>query len=539
MNDYGRNVDITIDGSAPAVLTATVDEGNSCAMSHSASIAVADPLTGATIAAGDTSICAGTSTTVTATPSGGSGSSTFVWHAYGDTVNATTGTITVSPSGTAWYYAEVLDNYGCGSATTPAVRIEVTPISAAITAPDNACTNVTSTAGTVQGANGSTYAWTIDGGGTIEYGQGTTTIGFRPGANGSAIGLTVTSGECTATSSKFVGGLPQPAQPTISASGPTTFCEGGSVTLTSSPGATYLWSNGATTQSIVVNASGSYSVTVTNATGCTSVASQPVNITVKNRPFAAVSGGGSVCAGSSATISASLSGTAPFTLTWSDGFVQTVSSGTTATRSVSPGASTNYTLTSVADATGCPGITGGSAYVNVRTPPTATVSGSTTICAGSSATISAALALTDYPVNVTWSDGLTQQVTSGTTAARSVSPSATSTYTVTTISDMFCTGTSSGSATVTVDNAPAITQQPANVTIKKNQTATLSVIATSPRPMTWQWYRGTSGNTTNPISGATSSSYTTPRLTTTTSYWVRVTNSCGSTNSATATVTVQ
>src|SRR5690606_33948838 len=49
-----------------------------------------------------------------------------------------------------------------------------------------------------------------------------------------------------------------PAKPTILTSGSTTFCEGGSVTLTSSTGATYLWSNGATTQSINVITSGSY-----------------------------------------------------------------------------------------------------------------------------------------------------------------------------------------------------------------------------------------------------------------------------------------
>src|ERR1035437_6695485 len=48
------------------------------------------------------------------------------------------------------------------------------------------------------------------------------------------------------------------ATPTITAGGPTTFCTGGSVNLTSSPGTTYLWSNGATTQIINVTTAGSY-----------------------------------------------------------------------------------------------------------------------------------------------------------------------------------------------------------------------------------------------------------------------------------------
>ncbi len=62
--------------------------------------------------------------------------------------------------------------------------------------------------------------------------------------------------------------------PTITASGPLTFCQGDSVTLTSSSGANYLWSNGATTQSIKVKSAGSYNVSV----NC--IASSPVTVTV-------------------------------------------------------------------------------------------------------------------------------------------------------------------------------------------------------------------------------------------------------------------
>ncbi|HEV2720135.1 MAG TPA: hypothetical protein VG323_08955, partial [Thermoanaerobaculia bacterium] len=538
VNNYGRNIDLTIDGTAPAVVTASVDTGNGCVMSQSATIAVASPLSSATVSAASSTICQGSSTTVTATPAGGSGSYTVVWHAYGDTVNVTTPTITVSPATNAWYYADVTDNYGCGSVTTNAVQVTVTPVSAAITAPDNACTNVISTASGPEFSASTTYAWSIDGGGTIAWGQGSTGIGFTPGPNGSTLSLTVNNSGCTASSSKFVGALPVPAQPTITASGPTTFCAPGSVTLTSSPANTYSWSTGETTQQIVVSTSGSYSVTVQSAAGCTSASSQPVVVTAMNPPFAAVSGGGSVCAGGSTTIGASLSGAAPFSVTWSDGVTQNIASGTTATRTVAPSSSTNYTVTSISDASGCTGSSGGNAYVAVHVPPAAAVSGSTTICAGSSATITASLTVSGYPVNVTWSDGFTQQITSGTSATRTVSPAANTTYTVTSVSDPLCAGTSSGSATVTVDVAPTITTQPASVTIRKNSSTTLSVMATSPRPISYQWYTGTSGNTSSPIAGATGSSYQTPRLSATTSYWVRVSNSCGATNSATATVTV-
>jgi hypothetical protein len=85
--------------------------------------------------------------------------------------------------------------------------------------------------------------------------------------------------------------------------------------------------------------------------------------------------------------------------------------------------------------------------------------------------------------------------------------------------------------------APSISVQPTSRTITSGNSTTLTVTAAGTTPFSYQWYTGTSGNTSNPISGATSSSLTVAP-TSTTSYWVRVTNACGTVNSATATVTV-
>lgn len=84
---------------------------------------------------------------------------------------------------------------------------------------------------------------------------------------------------------------------------------------------------------------------------------------------------------------------------------------------------------------------------------------------------------------------------------------------------------------------PAITSQPSSRTITSGASTTLTVSATGTAPLSYQWYVGTSGNTGTPISGATGTSHTVSP-TATTSYWVRVSNACGSLNSATATVTV-
>jgi PKD repeat protein len=84
---------------------------------------------------------------------------------------------------------------------------------------------------------------------------------------------------------------------------------------------------------------------------------------------------------------------------------------------------------------------------------------------------------------------------------------------------------------------PAITVQPASQTIASGQAATLTVSATGTAPLSYQWYRGSSPDTSNPV-GNNANSFTTPPLTATTSYWVRVSNGCGHSDSTTATVTV-
>ena len=68
--------------------------------------------------------------------------------------------------------------------------------------------------------------------------------------------------------------------PIITASGPTTINQGDFVTLTVDPADSYLWSTGATTQSITVSTSGDYSVTVNDGTGCSGT-SPALNIKVE------------------------------------------------------------------------------------------------------------------------------------------------------------------------------------------------------------------------------------------------------------------
>lgn len=96
--------------------------------------------------------------------------------------------------------------------------------------------------------------------------------------------------------------------------------------------------------------------------------------------------------------------------------------------------------------------------------------------------------------------------------------------------------------TINVAAAPgaSITTQPQPVTINSGGTATLTVVAAGEAPLTYQWYEGTSGDSSAPV-GTNAASFTTPALTASTSYWVKVTNATNTTGAAsnTAAVTVR
>jgi hypothetical protein len=119
--------------------------------------------------------------------------------------------------------------------------------------------------------------------------------------------------------------------------------------------------------------------TFTDVNGCTNSAT--ASIKVNALPTATVSGSAFICLGSSTMISAALTGTGPWNVTWSDGVTQN-GVASPATRSVSPGSTTTYTVTNVTDANGCSNIGTGSAIVTVNTPPTLTAIGAESVAWG-------------------------------------------------------------------------------------------------------------------------------------------------------------
>jgi hypothetical protein len=80
--------------------------------------------------------------------------------------------------------------------------------------------------------------------------------------------------------------------------------------------------------------------------------------------------------------------------------------------------------------------------------------------------------------------------------------------------------------------------QPKGSTVAIGRPAQLSVKTSGSGPFIYQWFTGASGLSNFPLAGGTSANFTTSALNDTASYWVRISNPCGSVNSQTVTVNV-
>lgn len=278
------------------------------------------------VAGPDVTICIGSNAVLTA--NGGVG---FSWSPGGSTSN----TITVSPSTNTSYAVIVTDANGCTGTDT--VRVFVNPLPVATVSPNVSICQGQSTVLTAGG--GVSYSWNPSG-------STTGSITVSPGASTTYAVNVINANGCQATA--FVNVTVNP-NPVISLPAGVFICSGVSSTL--NPGATgtsYLWSTGAVSQTINVNSQGSYTVTVTNAAGCTSVASTQVTVggqVISNNNTT------SICQGQSAVLDAGFPGS---TYQWSTGAnSQTISVNTAGVYSVT-----------VTDASGCTGTVANTVQVN-------------------------------------------------------------------------------------------------------------------------------------------------------------------------------
>lgn len=265
----------------------------------------------------------------------------------------------------------------CGTATSTAATLTVNPLPAKpVITPGSSPTFCTGGSVTLTSSALSGNAWSN--GGTAQ----STVINT---AGSYTVQVTDGNGCVSPVSNAQVVTInPLPVKPVITPGGNTTFCQGGSVTLSSPAASTYTWSNSANTQTINATNAGSYTLQITDGNGCTSPVSNPVVVTVNAlpaQPVITTSGATTFCQGGSVTLS---SPTAT-TYAWS--------TGSTAKQIVIAQAGT-YTV-QVADANGCQSPVSNGAVVTVNplpAQPGITANGPLTFCEGNSVTLSTAAA---------------------------------------------------------------------------------------------------------------------------------------------------
>ncbi len=269
------------------------------------------------IAGGGASVCAGTQATLTA-----SGANTYVWT--GGITNGAAFTPTVSQN----YSVTATNSVGCSKTVSTSITVNPIPTVAAVSSSSLICSGGTATLT----ANGATnYTWTA--------GPLTTSYIISPTTATTYTVIGVNAGGCsnTATITQNVS----TSTISISITGQGAICSGASATLTASGATSYLWSSGISNGiSFTPLATQVYTVTATNAGGCTKTST--AGIIVNPKPvITATTSSSLLCSGSSATLTAA--GASNYT--WTAG-----PSG--AAYIITPSGNTVYTVTGV-DANGC------------------------------------------------------------------------------------------------------------------------------------------------------------------------------------------
>jgi large repetitive protein len=380
--------------------------------------------------------------------------STFPGSAYLWSNGATTSSIWVDYSQVGTYTLTVTDINGrCDSTSSP---VTVYSGSAAAVITPAGATNFCAGGSVTLNANpGTSYLWS----------NGATTASISATTSGNYI-VTVNNGGCAASSLPTAVVVNNPVV-AIAASGPLTFCQGANVTLTASAGFSgYNWSSGSTADNITASTTGNYTVTVTDAIGCT--ATSNVNVTVNSATASIAALTDSVlCPGDSIQLSAN----AGSSYLWSNG---------KSSQNIWVNSAGSYSVT-VTNANTC---VASSSPVNIyMSIPSATIvspSVDTTICIGNNLTLTAS-----GGVSYNWSTGATS-------SSFSLVPGTSNTYTVTVTNADGCNATANVDVTVNDPQVTIVNNDPLSFCLGDS-----AIISATPGFANYAWSTGQSGLVTN------------------------------------------
>lgn len=354
-------------------------------------------------------ICQGAAATLSSTPA-----SAYAW-----SNGATTSTISVTTAGN--YTVTVTDANGCSATSTPlAIAVSANPtVAIAAAGATTFCQGQSVVLNT--NTNGSSYVWS----------NGATTPSITANTSGLYFVTVTNAAGCSSVSNEITVTAAPAFVPTITAASPTTVCAGAFSTLVASPGASYVWSNGATTQGVNVGVNGPITVTVTNSLGCTGT-SAPINVTVLPVPTTTITASGptTFCEGGSVTLTAGGANN----YIWANNSTATSQTVTTAG---------TYVVTGYA-ANGCPDLAEITVTVNESPSADLITDGNNSLCPGEVLTLSA------QPGNVySWTPG-------GSTAQE---------LAVTTPGTYSCVMTSLNGCTTTSEQVVVTAAQPTSTTL--------------------------------------------------------------------------
>ncbi|WP_051313211.1 gliding motility-associated C-terminal domain-containing protein [Sporocytophaga myxococcoides] len=384
-------------------------------------------------ASGPLTFCDGGSVELTASSLGFTGG-TFTW-----STGSTDNPLKVTTSGR--YSVSYVSNDVCGSVTSDSITVVVYPIppkpkivaSGPLIFCDGGSVDLTASS---LGFTGGKFTWST----------GSTDNPLHVTTSGKFTVMYVSDNACPSGVSDSVTVIinPNPPKPEIAASGPSTFCDGGSVNLTASSlgftGGTFTWSTGSTANPLHVTKSGKYSVTYKTSNLCPSVVSDSVTVIVNpnpNKPKITVSGPLTFCDGGSVDLTASSLGFTGGTFTWSTGSTDNPLKVTTSGR---------YSVSYVSDDV-CGSVTSDSITVVVNPippKPEIAASGPLTFCDGGSVDLTAS-SLGFTGGTFTWSTGSTDNPLKVTTSGK---------YVVSYVSDNVCPSGASDSIIVIVNPIP-------------------------------------------------------------------------------------
>ena len=488
-NGLGTNPNVTVSPTTTTTYSVTGTTIEGCTGTAEVTVTV-HPLPNITASATPSEICLGESSELTV--SSDIPGTTFSWsNGLGTNPN-----VTVSPTATTTYSVTGTTPEGCTGTATVTVTVHPLPTITASATPSDICLNENSDLMVSSDISGTTFSWS-NGLGT----NSNVTVSPTTTTTYSVTGITPEG--CTSTAEITVTVHPLP-NITVTAT-PTEICLNESSELSVSsdiPGTTFSWSNGlGANPNVTVSptTTTTYSVTGTTIEGCTGTAE--VTVTVHPLPTITASATPTeICLGenSELTVSSDVPGT---TFSWSNDL------GTNPNVTVSPTTTTTYSVTGTTPE-GCTG----TAEVTVTVHPLPELTATATpaeICLSESSDLTVSSDITGTTFN--WSNGL------GTSPSVTVSPTTTTTYSVTGTTLEGCSGTAE--VTVTVHPLPNInfSVNPAHCG-QSDGSISLNINGAVP-PYTYNWSNGyTDANLNNILAG---------------NYIVTVTDAIGCTSSAT------